>query len=511
MNPRSPILVTGASGYVGGRLVPALLQAGYRVRAMGRFVEKLACRPWAHHPGIERVQGDALDLSSLKAAVAGCGVAYYLVHSMIAQKGGFVEADRAAARNMVAAAEAAGVERIIYLGGLAEANHGNLSAHLASRIEVADILRSGRVPTTDLRAPMILGSGSASFEIMRYLVEHLPVMTTPRWVRSLNQPIAISNVIGYLVGCLEHPETTGETFDIGGPDVMTYQRLLDVYAEEAGLRKRVIIPVPVLTPTLSAYWIRFVRPVPTAIALPLTQGLTSDAVCRENRIREIIPQNLISCREAIQVALQRVKQERLETCWPADGQLLPFEWAYCGDADYAGGTRFVTGYRIVADSAVEPIWRSVSRMGGRNGYFFADALWWLRGLIDRALGGRGIAAARPITAELKAGDTIDFWRVLKAEARRHLQLLSEMKAPGEALLDFTIIFLGPRRCELRLMSRFLPRGLGGVLYWYGFYLFHHLIFRGMLKGILRAAGSRAVRGLERWQPADAGTCELPLA
>ena len=505
----APILVTGATGYVGGRLIPSLLQAGYRLRAMGRSVEKLSCRPWAHHPHVQLVKGDVLDASSLEAAAAGCDAAYYLVHSMIAQKGRFAEADRAAARNMVAAAEAAGIKRIIYLGGLAEAKHGNLSEHLTSRIEVARILQSGRVPTTDLRAPMIVGSGSASFEIMRYLVEHLPVMTTPRWVRSLNQPIAISNVIGYLAGCLEHPETTGETYDIGGPDIMTYHRLLEIYAEEAGLRKRVIIPVPVLTPTLSAYWIRFISPVPTAIALPLTEGLTSDAVCRDNRIREIIPQRLISCREAIRIALQRVNQERLDTCWSADGHLLPFEWPYCGDADYAGGTRFVCGHRVIAAASAEEIWKALSAIGGKGGYFYGDTLWGLRGLIDRIFGGRGLEAVRPRRSELRAGDTLDFWRVLQVEPPHHLQLLSEMKAPGDALLDFRIAPLGQSRCELQISSRFLPKGLGGISYWYAFYAFHHIIFRGMLTGIVRAAGKHLIRGPERWLPPEKAVCFLP--
>jgi len=356
---------------------------------------------------------------------------------------------------------------------------------------------------------MILGSGSASFEILRYLVERLPAMTTPRWVRSLNQPIAIRNVIGYLVGCLDHPETSGQTYDIGGPDLMTYQRLLDIYAEEAGLRKRIIIPVPVLTPTLSAYWIRFISPVPTAIALPLTEGLTSDAVCRDHRIRAIIPQELISCREATRIALQRVKQERLDTCWSSDGRLLPFEWPYCGDADYAGGTRFVAAYRIVADSPAEHIWRFVSRIGGENGYYYADTLWRLRGVIDRILGGRGLDLARKPANELKTGDMLDFWRLLKVEPPRRLQLLSEMKAPGDALLDFTILPLGEKSCELQLTSRFLPRGLAGMLYWYGFFLFHHLIFRGMLRGLLRAARSRPLRGPERRPPPDKDVCFLP--
>ena len=220
------ILVTGATGYVGGRLIPALLEAGYQVRAMARNISKMGCRSWAGDPRVEMVQGDVLDLISLKQALSGCRAAYYLVHSMIAQKEKFVVADRRAARNMVAAASAAGIERMIYLGGLAASKGGSLSKHLRSRMEVAEILQSGPVPTTDLRTPMILGSGSASFEILRYLVERLPVMTTPRWVRSLNQPIAIRNVITYLVGCLEHDETIGQTFDIGGPDILTYRDLL---------------------------------------------------------------------------------------------------------------------------------------------------------------------------------------------------------------------------------------------------------------------------------------------
>ena len=300
-----PILVTGATGYVGGRLIPALLDSGYRVRAMGRSLDKIGCRPWAGNNGVELVQGDVLDIESLKRAAEGCRAAYYLVHSMIAQKEKFVEADRMAAENMVAAATAAGLERIIYLGGLAEATHGDLSKHLKSRIEVADILQAGPIPTTDLRTPMILGSGSASFEILRYLVERLPAMTTPRWVRSLNQPIAIRNVITYLVECLAHEQTIGQTYDIGGPDILTYRNLLDIYAEEARLPKRLIIPVPVLTPTLSALWIHLISPVPASIALPLTEGLTSDAVCTENRIQAIIPQKLLSCREAIRLALER--------------------------------------------------------------------------------------------------------------------------------------------------------------------------------------------------------------
>ena len=508
MNSKS-ILVTGATGYVGGRLIPALLDAGYRVRAMGRSLDKLGCRPWAPHPRIEIVRGDVLDRDSLRQAATGCETAYYLVHSMIAQKSKFVEADRQAARNMVAAAAAAGLKRMIYLGGLAEAKDTSLSKHLQSRIEVANILQSGPVPTTDLRAPMILGSGSASFEILRYLVERLPAMVTPRWVQSLNQPIAIRDVIAYLVGCLEHEQTVGATFDIGGPEILTYRDLLEIYAEEAGLRKRIIIPVPVLTPTLSAYWIRFISPVPTSIALPLTEGLTSDAVCTENRIQRIISRKLLSCREAIRLALDRLKQEQVDTCWMDAGELIEPEWAHCGDAEWAGGTIMNCGYRAQIKSEVEEIWRSISKIGGQSGWYYLNILWRLRGVMDRLAGGVGLRRGRRHPTDLMVGDALDFWRVLEVEPPRRLLLLAEMKTPGEAMLEFQITPLGDNQSELQMLSRFLPKGLGGILYWYVLYPFHEWIFYGMLKSIARSIGKPIVAGPQRFTPKLHTSCRLP--
>jgi uncharacterized protein YbjT (DUF2867 family) len=505
MDSPKPILVAGASGYVGNRLIPALLEKDWRVRAMGRSAARLAGRFWSRDPRVELVQGDVLDLTSLRAAASGCAVVYYLVHSMIAQEGRFVEADRTAAQNMVSAAAAAGVKRMIYLGGLAEAKHGGLSKHLRSRIEVAEILQSGSVPTTDLRAPMIVGSGSASFEILRYLVEHLPAMTTPRWVRSLNQPIAIRNVIGYLVGCLEHPETTGGTYDIGGPDILTYEQLLQIYAKEAGLRKRIIIPVPVLTPTLSALWINLISPVPTAIALPLTEGLTSDAVCRDNRIRDIIPQHLLTCREAIRIALERLRQELAEVDPVEGGKRSPPEWFHPGDAGYAGGTTFRCGWRLTVAASPEVLWRAISRIGGKGGYYFADRLWRLRGVFDRLAGGRGLGPRRPPGSGPVEGDPFDFWKALKVVAPRRLLLLSEMKAPGTALLDLALTPLGGNRSDIRLLSTFIPRGLAGLIYWYAVYPARVHVFRGMLAGIARAAGAAVVSGPDK---VDASTRSL---
>jgi len=504
-----PILVAGATGYVGGRLVPALLDAGYRVRAMGRSLGKVGCRPWAGHSRVELVQGDVLDLESLKQAASSCRAAYYLVHSMIAQKEKFVEADRRAAQNMVEAALAAGLERIIYLGGLAEASQGSLSKHLKSRIEVADILQAGPVPTTDLRTPMILGSGSASFEILRYLVERLPAMITPRWVQSMNQPIAIRNVITYLIGCLEHDETIGQTYDIGGPDILSYRDLLDIYAEEAGLQKRLIIPVPVLTPTLSALWIHLISPVPTSIALPLTEGLTSDAVCTENRIQEIIPQRLLSCREAIRVALDRIQQEQVDTCWMDAGDMLEPEWAHCGDAEWAGGTIMNCGYRARIRATVDEVWQPVSRIGGRTGWYFGNFLWRLRGIMDRLAGGVGLRRGRRHPIEIRVGDALDFWRVLEVEPPRRLLLVAEMKTPGEALLEFQITPLANAEVEFQMLSRFLPKGLFGILYWYGLYPFHQWIFYGMLKAIAKSIKKPMVSDPERFTPRLHTSCALP--
>lgn len=497
-----PILVTGATGYVGGRLVPALIDAGYHIRAMGRSLDKLNYRPWANHPLIEKVQGDVLNLEGLEKAARGCWAAYYLVHSMIAHEKRFALADRQGARNMVTAAAKAGLEKIIYLGGLAGTQQTSLSKHLQSRIEVAEILQSGPVPATHLRSPMILGSGSASFEILRYTVERLPIIVMPRRVFSLCQPIAIRNVITYLIGCLGLTETTGQTFDIGGPDTLSYRELLDIYTEEARLFKRLIIPVPVLSPTLSAYWIHFISPVPKSIALPLAEGLTSDSVCSENRIRRLIPQRLLTCRKAIQLALERIQQNRVDTCWMDAGALIEPEWAHCGDAEWAGGTVLSCGYRARIRATVEELWQPITQIGGNTGWYFADTLWRLRGIIDRLVGGVGLRRGRRHPVEIFTGDALDFWRVLEVNAPFHLILVAEMKTPGEALLEFRITPKGDDLAELQLLSRFMPKGLWGMIYWYVLFPFHHLIFFGMLKAIARFVGKPVVSGPERFSAKD---------
>jgi hypothetical protein len=334
-------------------------------------------------------------------------------------------------------------------------------------------------------------------------------MTTPRWVQSLNQPIAIRNVVTYLVGCLQHDETSGQTYDIGGPDVITYRELLDIYAEEAGLPKRLIIPLPVLTPTLSALWIHLVSPVPKSIALPLTQGLTSDAVCSDKRIQTIIPQQLLSSREAIHLALDRVQQEKVDTCWMDAGNLAEPEWAFCGDAEWAGGTIMRCGYRVRLKAKPNDVWQAVRRIGGKNGWYFGNFLWKLRGVMDRLMGGVGLRRGRRHPTDIGVGDVLDFWRVLEVDGPKKLVLIAEMKTPGEALLEFQIVPLANGEVEFRMLSRFLPRGLTGIIYWYALYPFHEWIFYGMLKSMAKSIQKPITKNPQRYTLALSNACALP--
>ena len=486
------ILVLGASGYVGGRLVPRLLEAGYRVRAATRAAERLQLRPWGTHPDVEIAAADVSDYESLRRAADGTWAAYYLVHSMSARARDFAEADRLGARNMAAAVEAAGLDRIVYLGGLGE-DRPDLSAHLRSRAEVDDILRSGSVPVTSLRAAMIIGSGSASFEILRYLVDRLPIMVTPRWVHTPVQPIAIRNVLMYLVGVLAHPETSGERYDIGGPEVLTYRRLMDIYAEEAGLARPRIIPVPVLTPRLSSYWIHLVTPVPATLAKPLAEGLRTPVVCREDRLRELIPQELLDARGAIRAALRRLADAAVESHWSDAAGVAPAEWTVPGDPRWAGGTAYTDRRRVIVGAAPEVVWQRVARIGGPTGWYYADWLWRLRGVLDRLVGGAGTRAragrlrSDRDAAPLLRGEILDFWRVAAVEPPSRLVLIAEMRLPGRAWLEFQVRALRQGRSELLQTATYRPRGLLGILYWYAVYPLHQLVFRGMLRGIARTA------------------------
>ncbi len=492
----SKVLVLGASGYVGGRLVPLLLDKGYKVKAAARNVDKLSCREYANHPGFEPVMVNVLDRNSLDKACEDCRAAFYLVHSM----GGpgkrknkdFAFLDRQAAQNMTLSSEKAGMRQIIYLGGLGEEGQ-NLSSHLKSRLEVGNILQKGKVPATFLKAAMILGSGSASFEVMRYLVERLPVMITPRWVHTNCQPIAVTNVLGYLTGCLDNPETIGQSFDIGGPDILSYAHLFQIYAQEAGLRERLIIPVPVLSPRLSSYWIHLVTPVPAKIASPLAEGLKNTVICRENRIREIIPQELLSCREAIRRALDRLKKEEVDTCWSDAGTVRAPEWLTCSDSSFSGGNIYELGYEIEMDVPRERIWQVIEGVGGKSGWYYANFLWRTRGMIDRFLGGTGYREGRRPDQKLRYGDAVDFWRVVQVKKNEQLKFAAEMKVPGEAVLEFEIIPGNSGKNLLVQRARFYPKGLWGLVYWKCLLPVHKVLFRGMLKRIAANAGAPAAK------------------
>jgi uncharacterized protein YbjT (DUF2867 family) len=479
-----PVLVTGATGYVGGRLVPRLLDAGFRVRCLTRAPRKLAARPWSADPRVEIVDADLADTDATAAALRGCDAAYYLVHSMLSTGPRYAEADRDLARRFAAAAARAGIGRIVYLGGLGEGGEG-LSEHLASRREVAAVLAAGPVPVTVLRAAMIIGSGSASFEILRYLVERLPVMVTPRWVRTPAQPIAIANVLAYLVACLSVPATVGRTLDIGGPDVVTYLDLMRLMAEERNLRRRLVLRVPVLTPRLSALWIHLVTPVSHRIARPLAEGLRTPVVCRDAEAARLMPQRLLGAREAIRIALDQVADRDVETRWDDAGPIP-------GDPDWAGGTVFTDGRAIEIAAGPADVFAAVSRIGGETGWYGSPCLWRIRGALDRLAGGPGLRRGRRDAARVAFGDAIDFWRVTGVERDRRLTLRAEMRLPGDALLEFCIepSPARPDRCRLVQTARFRPRGLLGLGYWYAVLPIHHVVFGRMLRGIRDAAEAR---------------------
>ncbi|MCA9400859.1 MAG: DUF2867 domain-containing protein [Candidatus Omnitrophica bacterium] len=480
------ILVLGATGYVGGRLVPKLLSLGYQVRATGRSIEKLKSRPWSRHPNVELFAVDIFNRDSLDDVLTGVDAAYYLVHSMNSSSKDFADEDRIAAQNMRDLSHQNGVKRIIYLGGLGESQHG-LSKHLKSRHEVGAILESGNVPVTTLRAAMIIGSGSASFEILRYLVDRLPIMITPKWVRTKNQPIAIRNVIEYLAGCLASDETIGRQFDIGGDEILNYQELMDIYADEAGLPKRMVIPVPVLTPGLSSRWINLVTPVPGYIARPLTEGLVNEVVCHNHLIRDLIPQKMLSIREAIHLALQLIQKEEIETYWADSGLVPVFASAIEGDPQWSGGTLFEDRRKISINANIKNVWCVIKRVGGKTGWYHADWLWSIRGYIDKLCGGVGLRRGRRDPNQISTGDVLDFWRVISVRECQHLRLLAEMKLPGLAILEFRLEKENEDTSHLEICAKFKPKGLWGIIYWHMLLLFHEYIFGGMIKKIKHAA------------------------
>lgn len=474
------IFVTGATGYVGGRLVPALLRAGYTVRCLAREPRKLAERPWRDDPKVDVVAGDLSGVRLLVEQLRGCSVAYFLVHSMEASGEEYAERDLQLASNFAQAAAIAGVERIIYLGGLGELGDG-LSRHLRSRREVEGALESAGVPVTTFRAAMIIGSGSASFEILRYLVERLPVMVTPSWVTTESQPVAIADVLHWLVRCLEVPETVGQTMEIGGSDILPYRDLMRIMAEELNISKRLIVPVPILTPGLSSLWISLVTPVSYKIARPLAEGLRNRVVVTDDKTQRLMPHPALGVRDAIKRALQKIGSNEVETRWSVAGPIP-------GDPHWAGGKVFTDQRSVMIDADPASVFAAVCRIGGGNGWYAGDVLWRLRGWMDTLVGGPGLRRGRRHSERVEFGEALDFWRVVGIDRDRSLALLAEMKLPGLAMLNFDLESKGHGgRTQLTMTARFQPRGLMGILYWYSVVPLHNIVFGGMLRGIRKAA------------------------
>jgi hypothetical protein len=397
-----------------------------------------------------------------------------------------------------------GLKRIIYLGGVG-GDAPDLSPHLKSRTEVARILESGKVPVTTLYSAHILGSGSASFEILRYLAERLPLMIIPSSILdTLIQPVSIRNVLNYLVGCLEKDETTGKSYHIGGPDILTYRELIEIYADEKGIRKPVILSPRFLEKFTAGkkagfFLAKLVMPLPPSIAYPLLEGSENEAIAWENRIRDIIPQQLMTCREVINRAIQKDSLQIVETRWTDAGEIKPPEWAQKGDAPYAGGTLLQGGFKVKLGAEPDEIWPVIRRIGGKNGYYYGDILWQIRGWLDSLAGGVGLRRGRRHPEYLQVGDALDFWRVLDATPPERLILAAEMKLPGEAILDIHIVPEGDNS-EVRMGTRFRPTGLYGMFYWYVLLPFHDHLFGGMLKAIAKKVGAPIISGPVKYKP-----------
>ena len=474
------VLIIGASGYVGGRLARRLIADGRSVRLASRDPRSLQAR----FPDADVVAADLLQAESLPTALAGVDTAYYLAHSMGSGEHAFEEQDLAAARAFGEAAAAAGVRHIVYLGGLGDPA-SDLSRHLASRQAVGAELARHDVPVTEFRAAVIIGSGSASFEVLRSLVERLPVMITPRWVRTECQPIAIRDVLSYLVESLDHPERAG-VVEIGGPDVLSYQEMMQTYARRRGLR-RVMIPVPVLTPRLSSYWCNLVTPVPSSIAKPLIEGLRNEVVVRDEMPSQAFSVEPVSFEDAVRRAVERTGGEEVETTW-FDALGVPGRPDL--DEDESREGMIVDRQQRKTRADVDSAFEEIERLGGEAGWPFANVLWSLRGLLDRAVGGPGMRLGRRDPGRVRVGDAVDFWRVEVIERPTKLRLRAEMKVPGRAWLQYEVAREGAGARVVQT-AFFEPKGVSGLLYWYLLLPVHTYLFRGAIRSIVRRAEQRA--------------------
>lgn len=475
---QSIVCLTGGTGYIGGRLLPLLEDRGLRVRCLTRRPVSLQGQVAER---TEVVQADVLDPESLSSALKDVDTAYYLVHSMMGTSGDFEEDDRKGAANFAAAARQSGVRRIIYLGGLGDSTQ-KLSPHLRSRHEVGEVLRSSESQVIEFRASIIIGSGSLSFELIRSLVERLPLMICPRWVATPAQPIAVEDILGYLLAALDAEDGESRVFEIGGPDRVSYGDIMREYARQRGLR-RVMISVPVLTPRLSSLWLGLVTPVYARVGRKLIEGVRNPTLVRDNAALDAFAIRPRGLREAIQRALANEDREFAETRWvdslPWGGR--PQNW---------GGVRF--GSRIV-DSRVASVnvtpdvaFAPIQRIGGETGWYYATWLWHIRGWLDLLVGGVGMRRGRRDSVNLRVGDALDFWRVEAFQPNERLRLAAEMRVPGRAWLEFEVSE-AEGKSQIRQTAIFDPVGLRGLAYWYALYPLHQLVFARMLKGIARAA------------------------
>ena len=475
-NGRGVDLVFGASGYIGSNLVPFLLGEGRSVRATSRNVEVLQSRGWA---GADLLEADALDPESLDVALQNVDTAYYLVHSMAAGEN-FPELDATAAANFAAAAARQQVRRIVYLGGLVP--DSPQSKHLRSRRETGDILRRGSVPVTEIRAGMIIGPGSAAWEVIRDLVNHLPLMITPRWVRSRSTPIALSNLLRCLAEAPQHAETAGEIYDVGGPEVLTYIDIMRQYGQLVDKRP-LIIEVPVLTPRLSSYWLRLVTTVPTNIARALIDGLSQDVIAGDGRLAELVPQDLLDFRRAAQEALNADRQHAVPARW-VEGSIA------CRDfrPDYAFYAKRA-GAGAMTSASREALWNVILTVGDKGDFFYARWLWWLRRVVDWLVGGPSLRRRRRHPRKLRVGDVVDSWRVIAVEPGQSLTLLMEMKAVGSGVLEYAIADADAKR-RITVDAYWHPAGAWGLLYWYALLPFHGYLFKGTTRAIATRAENR---------------------
>ena len=467
-------VVFGASGYVGTNLVPWLVAAGHRVRAVARQRRVLEARGWR---GVELAEADALDPASLPAALAGCGVAYYLVHSMAAGRN-FVQLDREAALNFANAAAQAGVNRIVYLGGLVP--QGAESEHLVSRAESGELLRSTHVPVTEIRAGIIVGAGSAAYEVMRDLVFHLPMMVTPKWVQSKSSPIALDNLLYYLLQVAEAPDAAGRILDAGGPEYLTYEEMMLAFGEVIGKRPR-ILRVPVLSPRLSSYWLGLVTSVPSSIASALIGGLKHDIPAQDADLRALVPQELLPFRAAVRAALDAERTHHVAGRW-TEGAFPHRAYRH----DHAFYAKRAAG-AAVTQAPPEQVWQVVTAIGGDNRYYTMNFLWWLRELLDWLVGGPGFTHGRRDPVELRVGDAIDYWTVLALEPERRLTLHFGLKAPGSGILEFELERRSDGGTLLTETAYWHPRGVWGLLYWYAMVPAHLFLFRRMTRAMVERA------------------------